>query len=89
MTNKMKGYLGVDQELALLAPESGRAMLASAAAVCGHLVVGVSPVLVSLDGFSSPGRAVKAERWCGQVSFISEQSVLAAFERLSGQASFT
>ncbi len=53
-----------------------------------HLVVGVSLILISLDDFSSPGRAVEAERRCGQVSFILEQSVSAAIRRRHGQASF-
>ena len=35
------------------------------------------------------GLAVRAEPRCGQVSFISEQSVSAAFGRWHGQSSFT
>ncbi len=55
--SKMGGSLGVNRELALLAP----AMVTVGATMYDHLVVGVSPILISLDGFSLPGRAVKAE----------------------------
>jgi hypothetical protein len=50
--------LGVNRELALLAAASGRAMVAGGAMIYDHLAVGVSPILILLDDFSSPGRAV-------------------------------
>ena len=81
----MEGSLGVNRELALLAAAPGRAVVAGGATIYDNLVVSVSPILISLDGFSSPERAVRAERR----PFISEQSVSAAFGRRHGQASFT
>ncbi len=67
LPSKMEGSLGVNRVLALLAAAPGRAMVADEATIYDHLVVVVSPILISLDDFSSPGRAVKAGRQSGQV----------------------